>query len=84
MARAPRTTVSATSGQGVSRRAYQTAYALGQKGTGSGFTKPESSGREYGKSKQVDGNHSMNVSFGNTLPISSLDDVKSTPPKRKR
>jgi hypothetical protein len=60
MARNRRASVALTSGQGVSRRAYQSAYALGGAGAGTGaigkFAPPDSSltgekatQRDYGK-----------------------------------
>lgn len=86
MARAPRTVVSRTSGQGVSRRAYQTAYALGQHGTGkfAASLDTPSRGRDYGKGKTgVDRIKPINVSYGNTIEPSDLVDVQQMFPKRK-
>lgn len=90
MARTPRAGVSKTSGQGVSRRAYQSAYSLGQRGTGGGIKtelgKPTPNrGREYGKTgaSKVDRRKGINVSYGDTIEPSDLKNVLNTPPKRR-
>lgn len=88
MARSPRAGVSKTTGQGVSRRAYQTAYSLGQHGTGgSKFTTAvptQDKGRDYGKSRSgVDRVPPINVSYGDTIEPSDLADINNTYPKRK-
>lgn len=91
MARAP-SRVSKTTGQGVSRRAYQTSYALGQKGTGEvpgtglKFTTGQSAqgrSREYGKTK-VDPGRKINVSYGDTIEPTDLADINRMYPKRSK
>lgn len=68
-----------TSGQGVSRKAYQTAYALGAKGAGDVgsvkglFPKPDDTPREYGKDKAS----KLNVSYGGTLRRSDPKEVEA-------
>jgi hypothetical protein len=88
MARAPRK-LSATSGQGVSRKSYQTARSLGQSGTGSSFksglkdTPMGSNSRDYAKSSGYQAPKSvMNIDYGDTLPISNLGDLKKLGKKR--
>lgn len=75
MARAPRAKVHSTTGQGVSRRAYQTAYSLGNHGSGSEFrasVKAPSSKRDYGK---LDTASNFNVSYGDTVEPGDLNDI---------
>lgn len=77
MARSPRPKVSKTSGQGVSRRAYQTAYSLGNRGTGSEFKaglKQSADSRRYAK---LDVGTDFNVSYGDTMEPGDLADVKA-------
>lgn|SRR6187549_1040252 len=77
MARSPRASVSKTSGQGTSRLSYQKGYALGNRGGGADFggALPDIDGpREYSKGK---GGGDMNISYGETLPIGDLADVKN-------
>lgn len=75
MARAPRSSVSKTSGQGVARKAYQGSYQMGPRASMDRLDLPDQpSGkvaRSYGKGEKSD----INVSYGDTLPISTLDDV---------
>lgn len=82
MARTP-TRVPTTSGQGVSRRSYQVARRLGQRGTGSPMkavlkNEPAPSRRDYAKAsdhkppKEGD----WNIDYGSTLPIANLKDLK--------
>ena len=83
MARTPRAKVSKTSGQGVSRLSYQQGYALrtGDAPKVDKVAKGESPKREYGKgkSKAKGSGPGFNVSYGNTLKISDLEDVKEAP-----
>ena len=81
MARAPRASVSKTSGQGTSRLSYQKGRSLGNQGTATpggggrfsaGLEAP-SSGRSYAKGEQPEG---LNFSYGLTLGISNIDDLK--------
>lgn len=91
MARAP-SRVTRTVGQGVSRRAYQASYALGQHGTGSvsgtglkfstEHTTPNR-GREYAKRK-VDPPHKFTVSYGDTIEPTDLADINRMYPKRSK
>lgn len=77
MARSPRAKVGKTSGQGVSRRAYQTAYSLGNHGTGSEFrasVKKPADSRSYGK---LDAPTDFNVSYGDTVEPGDLEDLKA-------
>jgi hypothetical protein len=85
MARAPRAKVSKTSGAGVSRRSYQQGYAKGNRGTAAaggavpGVDKPtqdEAKSMRGGKAKFEKGGGEFNVSYGSTLPIGDLEDVK--------
>lgn len=81
MARAPRSSVPKTSGQGVSRLAYQAGYKLrnqGPKIAGSSFKvdKPAQP-RDYGKGGGTS-DPQINVSFGDTLRTPELPE---TPPK---
>jgi hypothetical protein len=84
MARVPK-----TSGQGVSRKAYQTAYRLGARGSASpgagdsprlrGEAKAETAGggtrgRPKGK---IDSAAGMNISYGDILPIGDLEDIEN-------
>lgn len=76
MARSPRAKVGKTSGQGVSRRAYQTAYSLGNHGTGSEFrasNKQPADRRNYGK---LEAPTDFNVSYGDTMEPGDLEDIK--------
>ena len=87
MARTPRASVSKTSGQGVSRLAYQKGYKLkgGDAIKGPGKIDVEG-GRGYAKAKGSGGS-SFNVSYGNTYEPTDLDDVnqlfKDKPAKSK-
>lgn len=84
MARAPRATVHSTTGQGVSRRAYQTAYALGNHGSGSDFrasVKAPGSKREYGK---LDTASNFNVSYGDTVEPGNLDDINQVAQRKPK
>ena len=84
MAKAPSAKVTKTSGQGVSRLSYQKGYSLGNKGTGSpGKVKDSAkveikSGRGPGRPKKAkaDTKDGINISYGQTLPISTLKDVQ--------
>ena len=80
MARAPRAKISASSGQGVSRKAYQTAYKLGGDARVKGeFSSPKE--REYskGKSKKSKYPEGINVSYGDTYrpSVESMSKKKS-------
>ena len=78
MARTPRAKVSKTSGQGISRPSYQKGYAL--KGDGPSvdtkFSKGEAPRRQYGKTAKASG-PGFNVSYGDTLEPTDLEDVKA-------
>ena len=84
MAKAPSAKVSKTSGQGVSRLSYQKGRSLGNKGMSSpGGVKDSAkielkSGRGPGRPKKdkADGKGGINISYGDTLPISTLKDVQ--------
>lgn len=79
MARAPRASVSKTSGQGVSRLAYQQRYQLTRGDAPQvkmGQATPNR-GREYGKGTSKSGvRTSMNVSYGDTVEPSDLQDIR--------
>lgn len=91
MARTPRASVSATSGQGVSRYAYNKRYEMTRGAApqvkGEGMTPTLNKGREYSKG-DAKYPYKMHVSYGSTLAPSSLDDVKALaerkPSKRKK
>lgn len=77
--RAPRTTVSKTSGQAISRGSYQRAYELGQRGTG-GMAEFRNTGskRDYAKGKaKPDKEGSINISYGETYEPTDLADVEA-------
>lgn len=99
MARAPRASVSKTSGQGVSRRAYQSAYRLGQHGSAAsglkaktsvdgsspgGGSSPKYGPRNYGKGETPH----FNVSYGDTMEPGDLADImalgEGSPPRKAR
>jgi len=91
MARTPRASISKTSGQGISRLSYQKGYALGNKGAqgktpsvGKFDSTDIKTGRHYGKSSSEDFGD-INVSYGDTLDVGDLGDVKAVgklkPPK---
>lgn len=89
MARAPRSRVSKTTGQGVSRHAYQSAYQLGNHGRGAvpglksrllvdgpspgGGSSPKYGPRNYGKGDP----QGFNVSYGDTMEPGDLADVQA-------
>jgi hypothetical protein len=92
----PGAKVPKSSGQGVSRASYQTGYRLGNRGSASAggaikdapsveSGKPPSgkaSGRaQKGAAEQAGG---MNVSYGDTLPVSDLEDVKGSYAKKPK
>ena len=83
MARTPRSSVSKTSGQGISRLSYQKGYSLGNKGSGASagvrteFDTPDAdAGGSRNYAKGGGGKGGMNISYGETLPIGDLEDVK--------
>jgi hypothetical protein len=77
--------VSKTSGQGVSRKAYQSAYALGQHGRGSGGASHSALKSEDGDTRQYSKkdvsepktNLKFNVSYGDTYEPTDLKDLKA-------
>lgn len=89
MARAPRSSVSKSSGQGVSRHAYQAAYKLGNHGrsagpglkfkssvsgpSAGGGSSPKYGPRRYGKDEPPD----FNVSYGDTIEPGDLADIQA-------
>jgi hypothetical protein len=83
--------VSKTSGQGISRKAYQQGRSrLAKTAVDSpkvaGFSAADSSsGRQYGKAKGGDYPEGINVSYGNTFEPTDLKDLtamgKGAPPK---
>lgn len=78
MARAPRASVSKTSGQGISRLSYQKGRKLGNTGAqaiAKVDTPDVKSTRSYGKSegKYPSG---INVSYGDTIEPGDLEDVR--------
>lgn len=78
MARGVGSKVPKTSGQGISRLAYQQAYAM--KG---GLTSKFSAGtqaptRDYPKQGQVKPRGGINVSYGNTLEPTDINDINAT------
>ena len=77
MARAPRAKVSATSGQGISRLAYQKAYAM-KGGLTSKFTgaRSDTPPRDYGKGKKAEVPKGINVSYGDTYWPTDLKDIE--------
>lgn len=73
-----------TSGQGVSRAAYQSSRQLGMRGTGAPgenavrtpkIESSSSQSREYAKPKKTK-QDPWKISYGDTLPIADLDDLK--------
>lgn len=90
MARAPRASVSKTSGQGISRLSYQKGYRMkgGAPGLKSEFTKGESDNR-YAKRKtpKPEKAAGINISYGDTYEPTDLADIKALgerePPKSK-
>lgn len=79
MARTPRARVPKSSGQGVSRLAYQKSYDLGNRGTGGladfkTSTQDTPKRRSYGKSGETKG---INVSYGETYEPTDLTDVEA-------
>ena len=86
MARTPRASVSKTSGQGVSRYAYQHRYQLTRGDAPQvkmGQPTPNR-GREYGKTGKTGAQTSMNVSYGDTIEPTDLEDVRNMFSKRPR
>lgn len=83
--------VSKTSGQGVSRKAYQTAYRSGARGTGAPGggnavkTAPveSTSGTGSGSARSYEKAGGMNVSYGNTLSPTDLTELGGMPPVNK-
>jgi hypothetical protein len=84
MPRAPRASVSKTSGQGISRLSYQKGYAL-KGGAASGLSAKFSSGggdrRDYAKKggstpkpQQAEG---INISYGDTYEPTDLGDIEA-------
>jgi hypothetical protein len=79
MARAPRAKVSLTSGQGVSRKAYQQARQIAGPALLKGeFSAGDSGGRErYAKKgAKADYPSGFNVSYGDTYEPTDLADIK--------
>ena len=81
MARAPRASVSKTSGASISRGAYQKVYGMTRDKAPqvSGSTKFESGEREYrkgGKTKALE-TGKFNISYGDTFHPTDLEDVKA-------
>jgi hypothetical protein len=80
MARAPRASISKTSGQGVSRLSYQRGRALA-KAADAPAVKTDFGGgkqREYGKGKAAGKIESkFNISYGDTFHPTDLEDVKA-------
>lgn len=88
MARAPRATVPKTTGAGISRLSYQQGYAKGNRGSaaaggavpgvqGGSQSITDESLRRGGRAKFEKGDGDINVSYGDTLPIGDLTDVKA-------
>jgi hypothetical protein len=87
MARAPRSSVPKTSGQGISRGIYQKGRALGGNisaglgggGGGGGGEKIGTTGtaRDYTKQAKLFSSPPMNVSYGDTIDPTDLGDVKA-------
>jgi len=81
MARAPRASVSKTSGQGISRLAYQKGYAM-KGGASSGLSSKFSKGeqRDYskkgGKARPIDA-EGINISYGGTYEPTDLGDIEA-------
>lgn len=87
MARAPRASVSKSSGQGVSRYSYQKGRQLGNKGSGAagdtsidtkfggGSAKSTGGGHSYAKGNKTASD--INVSYGGTITPSDIEDVKA-------
>jgi len=85
MSRAPRASVPKTSGQGISRHAYQKVYASGPRTSMGEINIEDAKGpspRKYAKEKSK---REYNIDYSELLPIGSLDDVeqyaKDKPPK---
>jgi hypothetical protein len=83
MARAPRARVAKTSGQGVSRYSYQKGYSLGNRGTGSAGPAPAVKGERVevkgggGRRSKLEKVGDLNISYGDTLEIGDLADIKA-------
>jgi hypothetical protein len=82
MARTPRASVPKTSGQGVSRLAYQKGYRLRNSDApkvGTKFEVSAKSGRNYAKDQGYEGDPKINVSYGDTLGAQEM--LPERPPK---
>lgn len=78
MARAPRAKVPKTSGQGISRLAYQKGRALGGEiKIGAGSSGGGSDPRRYDKKAQSIETPPINISYGDTYEPTDLADVKA-------
>jgi hypothetical protein len=83
MARAPRAKVPKTSGAGVSRLSYQQGYAKGNRGTSAaggavpGVDKAAMDEVKLSRGRAKGGGRSINVSYGETLPVGDLKDIKA-------
>lgn len=78
MARAPRASVAKTSGQGISRLAYQQAYAMKGGLTSKFSAGQQPSTRDYPKQGQVKPRGGINVSYGSTLEPTDINDINAT------
>ena len=83
MARAPRASVSMSSGQGVSRLSYQRGHAMRGGGgeapkVSSKFEKGDTP-RQYGKGKSSESSKGpgINIDYEHTIPIRNLDSIEN-------
>ena len=81
MAKAPSSKVSKTSGQGISRKSYQTGYALRNKSDASvpkadGPNISDLKGGGGGGKNKYEKSGGMNISYGRTIYPSDLEDVQ--------
>ena len=88
MARTPRASVSKTSGQAISRGAYQKTRSLTKNASIPSVKGPGkldlSTPRGYGKTSKVgaDPSGSMNVSYGDTFDPTDLADITAQDPQK--
>lgn len=82
------TRVSKSTGQGVSRKGYQTAYQLGQHGTGGLADFKTAAGRDYAKGKAPKGSQAPGIGVTDTAyqpeNLSALNELFSEPPPRPK
>lgn len=78
MAKKLQAKVSKTSGQGISRLAYQQAYAMKGGLTSKFSAGKQQSTRDYPKQGQVKPRGGINISYGDTLEPTDIKDINAT------